>query len=202
MSKKSALTGLFVLALIIGLVFCATPGQASLVNGGFETGDLSGWTKNADGGLEVITWPGEGPWHGLNAPDGASFLRINATPFGERSVYQTFTLGGSGGALSGWYAAANNAMSYVRIFKDNTLVEQFSLFRLNGVSGWQTWNWATEAGGNYTLVFAATGEGAGGFDVKTVGAPAVPVPTTAYLLGAGLIGLYGIRRRFSRKQKS
>jgi len=30
---------------------------------------------------------------------------------------------------------------------------------------------------------------------------AVPIPPTAYLLGAGLVGLYGIRRRFSKKQK-
>ncbi len=37
--------------------------------------------------------------------------------------------------------------------------------------------------------------------VPGVNVPSVPIPPTVYLLGAGLLGLYGIRRRF-RKTKS
>jgi len=189
---------LFVLAFMIGLMFYTSTAHSALVNLGFEDGNLNGWSKVADGGLKVYTWPQD--WRGLYAPDGKSFLRINSIPFAERSVYQTFVDLDAGFALSGWYAAANNATSYVKIYEDSQLIAQFSLFRLNGVSGWQEWNWIAPEQGTYTLAFATTGVGAGAFDVKTVGAP-VPVPTTAYLLGAGLVGLYGIRRRFRRKQK-
>jgi len=62
-------------------------------------------------------------------------------------------------------------------------------------SAWQTWPWKAEPHGEYTFQFTARGTDDGAFDVLTMGALA-PVPVTLLLLSAGLVGLYGIRRRF------
>jgi len=40
-----------------------------------------------------------------------------------------------------------------------------------------------------------------GFDTVRLTAAPVPVPPSVWLLGSGLVGLFGIRRRFSSKQK-
>jgi hypothetical protein len=54
------------------------------------------------------------------------------------------------------------------------------------------------AAGNYTLAFAATGTSnkLGGF-IDDVKLDAVPIPGAIWLLGSGLLGLVGIRRRNS-----
>jgi hypothetical protein len=53
------------------------------------------------------------------------------------------------------------------------------------------WSFTALTTGVYTLQYIAVGTG--NYD-------AVPLPATAYLLGAGLVGLYGLRRKFFNKQ--
>jgi len=66
-----------------------------------------------------------------------------------------------------------------------------------GDGPWTYWSWSATESGDYTLVFGvANGAGAFNdsyalFDANTV----TPVPATIFLLGSGLIGLAGIRRK-------
>jgi len=179
MSKKSALSSLFVLALIIGLVFIASPGQASLVNGGFETGSISGWNLGyiLPGGSA-----GAVEWNPHNTTWGSYFLQLT-----NAMVYQTFHLDANE-TIASRVHAQSGSLAIAMIFggqQQGNMVTSTGEIRI--------WSFTALTPGDYTLQYSAAGTGA--FDT-------VPLPATVYLLGAGLVGLYGIRRRFSRKQKS
>jgi hypothetical protein len=84
MNKKFALSCFLVMVMIVGLLFCATPGQAAPVNIGFETGDISGWTIGyimPGGSVNVL------PYKYTNDAFGNQFLQLN-----NAMVSQTFTL--------------------------------------------------------------------------------------------------------------
>ena len=76
----------------------ATPmPSGGLVNGGFETGNFTGWTRT--GTTAIMASPVEA---GLSAGRGGSTAVTN----GDSSISQTFTVPASGGTLSFWYRVA------------------------------------------------------------------------------------------------
>jgi hypothetical protein len=65
-----------------------------IVNGGFETGDFTGWTRTGTTAIVTTT-----PHSGTYDERGGSTVATN----GDSSVSQTFTVPGGGGTLSFWY---------------------------------------------------------------------------------------------------
>jgi hypothetical protein len=79
------------------------PPPSGITNGGFETGNLSGWT--ATGTNAVVT----------GGHSGTYAARVGSTsPFlGDASISQTFTTGSAGGSLSFWYkVVCTDAVTY------------------------------------------------------------------------------------------
>jgi serine protease len=77
----------------VSLAVQSKAGAAAIVNGGFETGNLSGWTAKGTAAV------------GGNAHSGsyAAVLGSVAPTNGDSSLTQTFTAPASGGTLSVWY---------------------------------------------------------------------------------------------------
>jgi hypothetical protein len=71
-----------------------TAAQSTIVNGGFETGDFTGWTTA--GSTAIVTSP---------VHSGTHAARVGSTsPFsGDSSIMQTFTAPVGGGTLTFWY---------------------------------------------------------------------------------------------------
>ena len=70
-----------------------TSGGSAIVNGGFETGNLSGWTSA--GTTSVVTGGHSGTYAGRAGSTGPTS--------GDSSIAQTFTAPAAGGTLSFWY---------------------------------------------------------------------------------------------------
>ena len=78
MNKNVIQFGFLVMAIVAGLLFCATPGQASSVNIGFETGDLTNWTGRSGGTASIVN-----NFNGWTAQEGSYFLTIPGGGFGS-----------------------------------------------------------------------------------------------------------------------
>lgn len=132
-----------------------------LVNGGFETGDLTGWNVNVPGLAGVVTTFGYPvPTH--YSVEGDSFLVLTA---GAANVYtvasQTVTLN-AGETLSGWAAFVAwddmpwNDDAAVVIVSGGPLATPWaqSVAVVGGYgqsSPWESWSWTAPADGVYTL---------------------------------------------------
>jgi uncharacterized delta-60 repeat protein len=75
--------------------FCDT---GTILNGGFETGDLTGWLGDGDISPVVIT---DNPHTGTFSAFAGNI--IGPEPIGETSFYQEFTVPATGGTLSFWH---------------------------------------------------------------------------------------------------
>jgi hypothetical protein len=70
-----------------------TPGTSPIVNGNFETGNLTGWGTHGTAGVSATSHSGA---H-------AAIVGATTATNGDSSIAQTFTVPASGGTLSFWY---------------------------------------------------------------------------------------------------
>jgi serine protease len=118
-----------------------------IVNGGFETGTLSGWT--ASGVTSVTT---SGPHSGTHAAQLG-----NSSPSNTSSIVQTFTAGTGNTTLSFWYnVTCPDTVTYdwaTATLKDNTTNTSKTVLAKTCVSssGWKQVTSAITAGHSYTL---------------------------------------------------
>lgn len=223
MRKTAVVISVFVLFLGWSAVAGASTVNL-LANGDFETVDHTLGKVNhlyldqmTSGQWDVFnTLPG-GWYTGLNeagievqyntvvtAQSGHNYIELDSHPGpnSNSSMSQDVVFGGGGLLLQFYYrprtaTADDNGIS---VWFDGNLVT-----RLNGVTSssnnWvlYSYNLGSFDAGTYTLAFAADGieNTLGGF-IDSASLQAVPIPGAVWLLGSGLLGLVGIRRR-SRK---
>jgi hypothetical protein len=98
----------------VSLTVTPAPPPGSIVNGGFETGSLSGWT--AAGTATVVTGGHSGTY--------AAQVGGTSPTSGDSSIAQTFTAPAAGGGLSFWYkVVCPDTITYdwaTATLKDNT----------------------------------------------------------------------------------
>jgi hypothetical protein len=166
----------------------AYPAKANLAtNGGFETGDLTGWASQF--------WSVEGTAFGVS-PHSGNFQAVTLLP-GLAAISQTLaTTPGQSYKIDFWVAAASAGVA-VSVTWETSIV--FSHF-FPSSSGYTEFTLNVAASSASTgLVFASPGSGLLLDDVS-VNASAVGVPdggATVSLLGFALLGLAAFRRKLS-----
>ncbi|MFV9616679.1 MAG: VPLPA-CTERM sorting domain-containing protein [Gammaproteobacteria bacterium] len=199
-------------AVTVSLSAVAVQAAQIEVNGGFETGDFTGWAQYPSGGTtQSITTvnPSSGTYAAnVNIPVGAG--AVNNVLKQERLLDGTGLLS-AGDIISYSFdvrgSAADGGVLFLENFceTDSVLCGQ-DLQVINATSDWQTITGDFTLGAGvtaYTLQFAAVCGATATctadyyFDNVSVTADvnAVPVPAAAWLFGSGLIGLVGMARR-------
>jgi hypothetical protein len=168
-----------------------------VTNGGFETGDFSGWTLSGDtsivGVCDVSSCPGgfapqEGNFAAYFGPvgDTGTISQSIATTPGDLYTLKFFLADPAGGTPN-----------YFSVQFGNT---QFTLNNFGAAFGWQEFDLTTQATGTSTnLSFTFRQDPAYWFldnvSVTQGGQGTTPEPGTLVLFGSGMLGVAGIARR-------
>lgn len=207
--------------LLLGLGFAGPAGAAYVENFGFETGDFFPWITNAVWNTEVVT--GATAYDGtIYLPKYGQYFAIAeaGSAWDHIQITQTFWLN-SGQGLLGWAAFECLEdrgpppwdMDYHDVAHVIVKTGASSHYRWGrsgnalGHTPWEQWNFIANESGWHTLVY----EVYNGYDSQYVSRaffdawqlvdpppPDVPLPGAVWLLGSGLVGLIGLRRKFNR----
>lgn len=194
------------------LMACAVPAamlaftgtmQASIVNGGFETGDFTGWTTFGPAGVGSGTW-----LDGIHAPTEGSYYAGIESGLGVgvySLVSQSFSVS-AGQTLSGdWFFQTNDYLpyddgGYLRILDSSDavvatlLIASVSTVGDYGHTLWLPWTHTFSASGSgFKIEAGVTNSLDNGVEsrvgIDNVHLTIIPLPPAAL---AGLIGLAGV----------
>jgi serine protease len=133
----------------------ASAGGGGIVNGGFETGNLSGWTTSGSGGAESVTTTG------CHTGTHCAMLGSSNPTNGDSSISQTFTAPTGSGTLAFWYnVTCPDTVTYdwaTATLRDNTTGTSRTVLAKTCVSssGWKQVSTSVTAGHSYTLTLTS-----------------------------------------------
>ena len=174
------------------LVSSAAVSNAQIVNGGFETGDFTGWTASANSfPMDIVTSP-------VNS--GTYAAQIAGFAFNPDTLSQTVATGaGQDYTLSFWrYIADGNPTTLLDVYWDNTL--KYSELNTGPFNAYSEISFNVVGTGSDTLEFVCANDPSFTYLDDVSLTPGVPDGgTTVALLGLALTGIAGFRRKSSPK---
>ena len=211
---------LVLVALVFGLFYSGLAFGAPFTNGSFESpgGSNTRFYLSSAGDNHVTGWYNLGGFQiyetqagdGITPKDGSWYISWGHNGNTGGTLSQTFdTVAGTTYAVNYFLRTQQGADPVdpegmkVQAFNGKTVLGEASLLDFTYV----TWTVGPEltftaASTSTTLIFTDITNGGGsanwGLDAVTVNASAVPLPSALLLLGPGLVGIAGIKRRFKR----
>jgi hypothetical protein len=205
------------LLMLSAMLMSASLVSASITNGGFETGDFSGWTT-VNGNVAVVSLEYLGGTQ-FKAYEGTSMARIGSSDAPKNWFYRnvldqdTAKLKTLTFSYNFWtFDATKPANSAFKVLVNG--VEAFNVVAPGTgtagsiySTGWLTKSldlsaYEADSQGNITIAFSAgnitNNVYKSGVYLDAVSATHAPIPAAVWLLGSGLLGLFGIRKRFNK----
>jgi hypothetical protein len=196
------------ISLLLLLVFPCLAHADNLINPGFETGDLTGWTAGGGSYGAFVVQSYTDSLMTYNPVFGSYFLELACWTDGY--VYQDVNLT-AGQVLSG-AAALDNTVGIqggiypalqVQVFDEGTDTQIATPLAIStdnptyGAAGpWTSWSWTAPYSGTFELKYDVNANPVWGHEYGLFDAPQpTPEPGTCALLLLGLPGLAALRRR-------
>jgi hypothetical protein len=184
--------------VILAIIFATSSTAIAnlVVNGDFETGDLTGWA-------EVGGTPGS--WWVIGTPSGAipHSGTYNATTDTARPTFQYIsqsiaTTPGQSYTVEFWLsnADATNYNEFVARWDGTPKIELLNL--PYDSPNYTYYSYTAVAAGTSTTIAFGYRDNPGWYDLDDISVTAVPIPGAVWLLGSGLVGLVAFRRRMKK----